>query len=125
VITEKKTAAHISVDPVILQTIEAHSKPGDYILTAESPIVCVLANRQNALGVCGLNDAILPYIKGTPLQIETLRGSLEEKLPKVFVFGTNVQIQQKAFHRVLFDPFLAEHHYVRVNDLLWYLPGEN
>lgn len=121
-LAEKHTSEMVFVDPAALQTIEAHSKPGDYILATESPIVYVVANRKSALGVCGLSDVILPYVENTPLRIETLRDDLEKHLPKVCYFAGRMRDRQQIFHELLFDPFLAEHHYVRVSDRLWYLP---
>lgn len=111
------------LDPLAVQTIEAHSKPGDYVLSTESPYIYVATNRKSPFGVCGLTDEVLPYTAAIPmLRIETLRENLEKHVPKVCYFSSWMRPRQQALHELLYDPFLAEHHYIEVTPRIWYLP---
>lgn len=119
----RETRSGLPLDPLAVQTIEAHSKPGDYILSTESPYIYAATNRRSPLGVCGLIDVVLPYTAAIPmLRLDSLREQLEEHVPKVCYFASWMRPRQQTLHKLLFDPFLAEHHYVRVSDRLWYLP---
>jgi hypothetical protein len=111
-------------DPLVTETIERHSKPGDYVLAPGAPVIFVALNRKNPYPLGGPSDAILPYLLAVPpkLQMESLHQQLEQNLPKVCYFPEWFRPQQNEWHELLYDPLLAKHHYVKVNDELWYLP---
>jgi hypothetical protein len=113
-------------DPVVADTIEKHSKPGDYILAPEGPLIYVVTKRKNPLFVVNPPDTLLPYLKDADprLQIDSLQAELERNLPKVCYFAGWMRPNQEMWHQLLFDPILVKHGYVRVNDGLWYLPDE-
>ena len=84
-------------------------------------------DRQNPLGLNFFVDEILPYVTGKKnrmLKMEILRADLEKHLPKVCYFPAWIRPPQNKCHELLFDPLIAKHHYVKVNELLWYLPEE-
>lgn len=111
-------------DPVVVETINQHSKPGDYILSTETPLIYVALNRKAPLGTQMFFDEVLPYLSiGNPmLSMESLRNGLEKNLPKVCYFASWARNRQEKHHQLLFDPLIAKYHYVKVNDRLWYLP---
>lgn len=111
-------------DPVLHETIEQHSAPGDYILTTEGPLLYVVANRKNPLPLNFFVDEILPYVtvENRLLQMELLRASLEKHLPKVCYFAPWLRPRQDKYHELLFDPLLRKYNYVRVTDSIWHLP---
>lgn len=113
-------------DPIVVETIERHSQPGDYILSTESPLLYVVMNRKSPIPVSGADDGILPYMaaENPQLQMEFLRNELEKNLPKVCYFAGWYRPRQKMWHELLYDPLIIKHHYVQVNDRLWYLPEE-
>lgn len=117
----------ISWDPLLIQTIEQHSKPGDYILTTEGPLLYVATNRKSPLVVNFFVDEMLLYgtAENPVLQMAVLRKDLEKHLPKVCYFPTWLRTRQDNYHQLLFDPLLLKHNYTRVNDLIWYLPDAN
>jgi hypothetical protein len=126
-VLQQPTAYHpYEWDPLVVQTIEQHSKPGDYILTTEGPLLYVAMDRQNPIGLNFFVDEILPYVTGENrmLKMEILRADLEKHLPKVCYFPAWIRPRQNRWHELLFDPLIAKHHYVKVNELLWYLPEE-
>jgi len=115
----------VPVDPVAVEAINQHSKPGDYILDTDSALLYVMTNRKSPLPIVGFTDEFLAA--GTEarlpsMQIAHLRAKLEQHLPKVCYFSSPYRPRQETYHRLLFDPFLQDHHYVRINDSLWYLP---
>jgi hypothetical protein len=115
----------IPVDRVAVETIQQHSKPGDYILDTDSALLYVVTNRKSPLPIVGFTDEFLSagITAGLrSMQIEHLRAQLEEHLPKVCYFSVGYRPRQETYHRLLFDPFLQDHHYVRINEDLWYLP---
>ena len=111
-------------EPLLWETIERHSQPGDYILSTESPLLYVATNRRNPLPLGAFTDEILPYMsaENRTLQLERLRQSLEANLPKVIYFASWLRPRQEKFHQLLFDPLLAKYGYVRVTDRIWHLP---
>lgn len=113
-----------SWDPIVTETIERHSQPGDYLLATESPLIYVAVNRKNPIPVIAATDEVLPYmaIENPKLQMESLRQQLEQNLPKVCYFADSFRPKQKRWHELLYDPLLAKHQYIKVNDRLWYLP---
>ena len=123
---EAYTHRVVSWDPLVLETIDEHSKPGDYILATEGPLIYVATNRKNAIPVAAADDSLLPYLgaESPSLQIDSLRDQLERNLPKVCYFaGPSFRSRQEMWHELLYDPLLRKHHYVQVNGRLWYLPG--
>jgi hypothetical protein len=114
-------------DPIVIETIERHSKPGDYVLSTQEMFLYVALNRRAPLGTQMFLDEVLPYVSvGNPtLSMEALRNDLEKHLPKVCFFGSWIRSRQQRFHQELFDPLLVKYHYVQVNDRLWYLPDRN
>jgi hypothetical protein len=124
-LAEKPAGYTLPWDSIVTETIEQHSKPGDYILAPEGPVIYVAMNRRCPLPVAGPPDDILPYMASasSTLQMESLRAELEKNLPKVCYFAGWLRPRQKKWHELLYDPILAKHHYVKVNDRLWYLPG--
>lgn len=110
------------IAPIVVETIEKHSKPGDYILVTETPLVYVVMNRKSSLPIAFFLDDILPY--DPTLQIDSLREKLEARLPKVFYMGNKYYARQTTYRLLLFEPLLAEHDYVKVSEGLWYLPEE-
>lgn len=115
---------HVPWDPLLIQTIEQHSKPGDYILTTEGPLLYVATNRKSPLGINFFVDEILPYVtaENRVLQMEILRENLEKHLPKVCYFPAWLRPRQDKYHELLFDPLLLKYNYTKVNDFIWYLP---
>lgn len=113
-------------DPLLVQTIDRHSKSGDYILTTEGPLLYVDMNRKGPLGINAFLDEMLPYLSANNnlLKIEALRAGLEKNLPKVCYFPDWLRPRQAKYRELLFDPLLAKHRYVKVTDSLWYLPEE-
>jgi hypothetical protein len=111
-------------DPLVSETIERHSKPGDYILAPGVPIIFVALDRRNPYPLGGPADDILPYLPAAnpKLQMEALRQQLEQNLPKVCYFADEFRHNQTRWHELLYDPLLAKHQYIKVNDSLWYLP---
>ena len=111
-------------DPLVRETIERHSKPGDYILVPGIPVIFVALDRRNPYPLGGPSDDILPYLPAASpkLQMEALRQQLEQNLPKVCYFEDLYPPNQKMWHELLYDPLLAKYHYVKVNDHLWHLP---
>ena len=111
-------------DQTVVETIERHSKPGDYILSTQEPLIYVALNRKGPLGTQIFLDEVLPYAAGASpmLSMESLRDNLEKHLPKVCYFGSWLRNRQQRHHQLLFDPLLVKYHYVKVNDRLWYLP---
>lgn len=111
-------------EPLLVETIERHSQPGDYILSTESPLLYVATNRKNPLPLGAFTDEILPYMaaENQTLQLDRLRQSLEANLPKVVYFASWLRPRQEKFHQLLFDPLLAKYGYVRVTDQIWHLP---
>ena len=111
-------------DPLVVQTINRHSGPGDYILTTEGPLIYVAMNRKGPLGLNFFVDEILPYLTSDnrTLKIDLLFATLEKNLPKVCYFPSWLRPRQHRFHELLFTPLLAKHNYVKVTDSLWYLP---
>jgi 4-amino-4-deoxy-L-arabinose transferase-like glycosyltransferase len=124
VLKERPGFQHVPWDPLLIQTIEQHSKPGDYILTTEGPLLYVALNRRSPLGINFFVDEILPYVtaQNRVLQMEILRADLEKHLPKVCYFAPWLRSRQEKYHELLFDPLLIKHNYTRVNDSIWYLP---
>jgi hypothetical protein len=118
------TFASPTWDPIVIETIERHSKPGDYVLSTQELFLYVDLNRRAPLGTQMFLDEVLPYVTvGNPhLSMDALRVDLERHLPKVCFFGSWLRSRQQRFHQELFDPLLAKYHYVQVNDRLWYLP---
>ncbi len=114
-------------DSLVTETIEKHSKPGDYILATEGPVIYVAMNRRNPIPVGGPADDILPYMAAAnpTLQMESLRAELEKHLPKVCYFAGWFRPHQKKWHELLYDPLLAKYHYIKVDDRLWYLPDSH
>jgi hypothetical protein len=115
----------ISVDSSAVEVIKRHSQEGDYILDTESALLYVVLNRKSPLPLVGFTDEFL--LAGMradvrSMRIDTLRQALEQHPPKVCYFSSWFRPRQELYHRLLFDPFLTEHHYVKVNDQLWYLP---
>ena len=113
-----------AVDPLLTQTIEQHSKPGEYILLTATPLVYIMMDRKSPLPIAFFLDEILPY--DPTLQIDSLRAKLQQRIPRVCYLGGIYYARQGTYRRLLFEPFLAEHHYIKINDQLWYLPdGQN
>lgn len=113
-----------SWEPIVAETIQRHSRPGDYILATESPLIYVAMNRENPIPVIGADDGILPYmaVENPQLQMDALRQQLEQNLPKVCYFASWYRPQQQLWHELLYDPLLEKYNYIQVNDRLWYLP---
>lgn len=111
-------------DPLVTETIERHSKPGDYILAPGVPVIFVALDRRNPYPLGGPSDDLLPYLSGanSKLQMEVLRQQLEQNLPKVCYFAEWFRPKQKLWHELLYEPLLAKYQYIKVNDSLWYLP---
>lgn len=111
-------------EPIVTETVEKHSRPGDYILATEGPLIYAVLNRQNPIPVIAADDTILPYMATdhARLRMDALRDELERHLPKVCYFAGQLRPRQKMWHELLYDPLLAKHHYVQVTDRLWYLP---
>jgi hypothetical protein len=126
VLTEKHLPYSYPWDSLVAETVEKHSRPGDYILSTDSPFIYVILNRKNPLPLGAFTDEILPYMaRGNPaVRLESFRQELEAHPPKVFYFAGVMRARQEKFHQLLFDPFLIDHHYVKVDDRLWYLPKE-
>jgi len=108
------------IPQIVTETIDKHSKPGDYVLMTESPLVYIVTNRKSPLPIAFFLDDILPY--DPTLHIDALQERLEQYLPKVCYFGSSLSARQTTFRRLLFEPLLAEHYYIKVRDDLWYLP---
>jgi hypothetical protein len=115
---------HVPWDPLLIQTIEQHSKPGDYILTTEGPLLYVAMSRKSPLGINCFVDETLPYVtaQNRVLRMEILRENLEKHLPKVCYFPAWLRPRQDNYHQLLFDPLLLKYNYTKVNDFIWYLP---
>lgn len=111
-------------EPLVAETIERHSKRGDYILAPGVAVIFVALDRKNPYPLGGPPDELLPYlpVANPKLQIESLREQLEQNLPKVCYFAESFRPKQKRWHELLYDPLLAKHQYIKVNDRLWYLP---
>jgi hypothetical protein len=124
VLAQEAMFQHVPWDPLLIQTIEEHSKPGDYILTTEGPLLYVDLNRKSPLGINFFVDEILPYVtaRNRVLQMEILRDNLEKHLPKVCYFPAWLRPRQDKYHELLFDPLLLKHNYIKVNEFIWYLP---
>jgi 4-amino-4-deoxy-L-arabinose transferase-like glycosyltransferase len=124
VLKEQLSFQHVPWPPILLQTINEHSKPGDYILTTEGPLLYVDQNRKNPLGLNFFVDEILDYVtaKNRVLQMDVLRANLEKHLPKVCYFPAWLRNRQDKFHELLFDPLLLKYNYIKVNELIWHLP---
>lgn len=124
VLKERPAFQHMPWDPLLIQTIEQHSKPGDYILTTEGPLLYVALNRRSPLGINFFVDEILPYVtaENRVLQMDILRANLEKHLPKVCYFSPWLRSRQDKYHELLFDPLLLKYNYTKVNDFIWYLP---
>jgi hypothetical protein len=125
----KEARRHYSLagwDPLVSETIERHSKPGDYILAPGVPVIFVALDRKNPYPLGGPSDDILPYLRAAnpKLQLEALRQQLEQNLPKVCYFADWFRPQQKMWHELLYDPLLVKYRYIQVSDSLWYLPDE-
>lgn len=104
--------------------VERHSKPGDYILATEGPLIYVAMNRRAPLPVPNPADEVLPYLaaENSMLKMDVLRDQLERNLPKVCFFEGSFRPRQKLWHKLLYDPLLEKYHYIKVDDRLWYLP---
>jgi len=124
VLAQEPMFQHAPWDAILLQTINQHSKPGDYILTTGGPLLYVDQNRKSPLGLNFFVDEILSYVttKNRVLQMAVLRKNLENHLPKVCYFPGWVRSRQEKFRELLFDPLLLKYNYTRVNDSIWYLP---
>jgi len=111
-------------DPLLIQTIEQHSKPGDYILTTLGPLLYVAMNRKSPLVTNTFVDDTLPYVTAANrgLGIDMLRENLEKHLPKVCYFPASFRSRQDNYRRLLFDPLLLKYNYTKVNDSIWYVP---
>jgi hypothetical protein len=116
----------VSWDPIVTETIEQHSQPGDYLLATEGPLIYVVMNRKHPIPVGGFTDEILPYMatENSMLRMDSLRDELEKHLPKVCYFAGQLRPRQKMWHELLYDPLIKKYHYVQVNDRLWYLPED-
>jgi hypothetical protein len=114
-------------DPFVTETIERHSKPGDYVLAPGVPVLLVALDRKNPYPLGGPTDDVLPYLPAAvpTLQMEALRHQLESNLPKVCYFVEWFRPQQQRWHELLYDPLLVKYHYVQVDEGLWYLPEGN
>src|SRR5205814_566328 len=79
----------VSWDPIVTETIERRSKPGEYILATEGPLIYVVMNRKHPIPVGGFTDEILPYMatENSMLRMDSLRAELEKHLPKVCYFA--------------------------------------
>jgi hypothetical protein len=121
-LVEKLSSPAVSWDPLVVETIEGHSKPGDYVLATGGPLILVAMDRRSPY----LVDERLPSLAAanSALQMDPLRAELEEHLPKVCYFPKWIRPSQRVLHELLYDPLLAEHHYIKVNDELWYLPED-
>ncbi len=126
VFSEKATFHKIAWDPLLAETIQQHSKPGDYILATGTPLIYVSMNRKNPLALNLFVDDVLPYMAGDNpmLSMQILAEDLDKHLPKVCYFPAWLRPRQDIWHQQLFDPLLANHHYIKVTDQLWYLPEE-
>lgn len=125
-VREKHTAYNYPWDPLTTRTIEQHSKPGDYILATDSPLIYVVLNRRNPLPLGAFTDEVLPYIgrENPLLGLDALRERLEQHPPKVFYSAGVLRHRQEQFYRVLFDPLFARYGYVKINEHLWYVPTQ-
>ena len=124
VLKEEPIFQHVPWDPLLIQMIEQHSKPGDYILTTEGPLLYVATNRKSPLVINFFVDEILPYMaENRVLKMSILRENLEKHLPKVCYFPASLRPRQDNYHQLLFGPLLLKHNYTKVNDFIWYLPG--
>jgi hypothetical protein len=123
-LAKKEVFQYVPWDAILHETIEQHSKPGDYILTTEGPLLYVVTNRKNPLPLNFFVDEILPYVtaENRGLQMDLLRANLEEHLPRVCYFPPWLRGRQDKYRELLFDPLLRKYHYTRVNDFIWYLP---
>jgi 4-amino-4-deoxy-L-arabinose transferase-like glycosyltransferase len=126
-LAEKPAGYLLPWDFIVTETIEGHSRPGDYILAPEGPVIYVAMNRRCPLPVAGPSDDILPYmaVANSTLQMESLHTELEKNLPKVCYFPGRFHLRQKMWHELLYDPLLAKYHYIKVDDRLWYLPDSH
>lgn len=126
VLAERLSRPILSWDPLVVETIEKHSNPGDYVLAPAGPLILVAMNRKNPYNLASPVDDILPYLGAEHPErtLESLRSQLERNLPKVCYFASSMRPRQKKWHELLYDPLLVKYQYVRVNDNLWYLPGE-
>ena len=125
VLKKKTVFQHVPWDPILHETIEQHSRPGDYILTTEGPLLYVVTNRKNPLPLNFFVDEILPYVtsENRHLQMDLLRATLEKHLPKVCYFAPWLRSRQDKYHELLFDPLLRKYNYTKVNDSIWRLPN--
>jgi hypothetical protein len=124
VLKKKALFQHAPWDPVLHETIERHSRPGDYILTTEGPLLYVVTNRKNPLPLNSFVDETLPFVtaENRVLKMELLRANLEKNLPKVCYFPPWLRPRQDKYHELLFDPLLRKHDYTKVNNSVWHLP---
>jgi hypothetical protein len=122
-LTEKSLGYSLPWGPLVTETIERHSKPGDYVLQTGGYLVYPAMNRRYPMSV---TPEFFPYLapNNPRMQVESLRDDLEKNLPRVCYFAGRVFPQQKIWQESLYDPLLAKYHYVKVNDELWYLPAD-
>jgi len=121
-LAEPRRSSIISWDPLVIETIEKHSKPGDYILATEGPLIYVAMNRRAPIPVANPADDVLPYLMAeNPMLMESLRDQLEKNLPKVCYFAGWFRPRQKLWHELLYDPLLVKYHYITADGRLWYL----
>ncbi|MFZ1218313.1 MAG: hypothetical protein WAO00_03430 [Chthoniobacterales bacterium] len=125
VLREHAASQQAPWDPSLIDTINQHSKPGDYILTTEGPLLYVVTNRKNPLLLNFFVDEVLPYVTtgNRSLRMANLREALEKHLPKVCYFPATLRYRQDNYHQLLFDPLLLKYNYTKVNDFIWYLPA--
>ena len=123
-LSEEPPGYSLPWDSVVTTTIEEHSKPGDYILATEGPVIFVALNRRNPIPLGAPTDDLLPYMEtaNSMLQMQSLRAQLERNLPKVCYFAGWLRPHQKLWHELLYDPLLVKYHYIKVDERLWYLP---
>jgi hypothetical protein len=111
-------------EPLVTETIERHSKPGDYILETGGYLIYPAMDRKYPFAVTPEFAPYLRTLKRT-MRMESLREELEKNLPRVCSFAGGEFPEQKIWREHLYDPLLLKYHYVKVNDELWYLPDAN
>jgi hypothetical protein len=120
-LADKYAGYSLPWDPLVTETIERHSKPGDYVLETGGYLIYPAMDRKYPLSV---TPEFAPYLttKNGTMRMESLREELEKNLPKVCSFAERGFPQEKSWREQLYDPLLAKYHYVKVTEKLWYLP---
>jgi hypothetical protein len=126
-LSDKTLSRIASWDPLVTQTIEEHSSPGDYVLAPGAPVLLVSMDRRNPYSLGEPTDTMLPYVPWLPpkLQMDGLRQQLEQNLPKVCYFPDWFRPQQRMWDELLYKPLLVKHGYIKLDDRLWYLPDSH